>query len=121
MSDTRRKFIALVAGAGTLAVLGAGGLDGQERQQPQPRPTPPDPTQDPNNPDALPERSPTKAILEANDKDIKKNIEKLYQLATDLKSEVEKTDSTQVLSLTLVKKAEEIEKLAHDIKTRAKG
>ncbi len=121
MSDTRRKFIALVAGAGTLAVLGAGGLDGQARQQPQPRPTPPDPTQDPNNPDALPEKSPTKAILEANDKDIKKNIEKLYQLATDLKSEVEKTDSTQVLSLTLVKKAEEIEKLAHDIKTRAKG
>jgi hypothetical protein len=121
MSDTRRKFIALVAAAGTLAVLGAGSLDGQARQQPQPRPTLPDPTQDPNNPYAFPDKSPTKAILEANDKDIKKNIEKLYQLATDLKSEVEKTDSTQVLSLTLVKKAEEIEKLAHDIKTRAKG
>jgi hypothetical protein len=34
---------------------------------------------------------------------------------------VDKTDSSQVLSLALVKKAEEIEKLAHDIRTRAKG
>lgn len=66
-------------------------------------------------------KSPTKAMLEANEKDIKKNIEKLFQLATDLKTEVEKTDSSQILSLALVKKAEEIEKLAHDIKTRAKG
>jgi hypothetical protein len=60
-------------------------------------------------------------MLEANEKDIKKNIDKLYQLATDLKAEVEKTDSSKILSLALVKKAEEIEKLAHDIKTRAKG
>ena len=43
------------------------------------------------------------------------------ELVTDLKAEVEKTDSSQVLSLALLKKAEEIEKLAHDIKTRAKG
>ena len=60
-------------------------------------------------------------LLEANEKDIKRNIEKLYQLATDLKEEIEKTDSSQVLSLAMVKKAEEIEKLAHVIKTRAKG
>ena len=69
----------------------------------------------------LPGKSPTKVLLEANEKDIKKNIEKLYQLATDLKEEIEKTDSSQVLSLAMVKKAEEIEKLAHVIKTRAKG
>lgn len=60
-------------------------------------------------------------MLEANDKDIKKNIEKLYNLVSELKAEVDKTDSAQVLSVGLVKKAEEIEKLAHDIKTRAKG
>jgi len=53
--------------------------------------------------------------------DIKKKIEKLFELATDLKEQVEKTDSSKVLSLVLVKKAEEIEKLARDIKTKAKG
>ena len=52
---------------------------------------------------------------------VKKAIEKLYELAGDLKSEVEKTDSAQVLSLAMIKKAEEIEKLAKDIKSRAKG
>jgi hypothetical protein len=34
---------------------------------------------------------------------------------------VEKTDSVQVLSLALLKKTEEIEKLAKDIRSRAKG
>jgi hypothetical protein len=67
------------------------------------------------------EKLPSKAILEANEKDIKKSVERLYQLASDLKEEVEKTNSAQILSLGMVKKAEEIEKLARDIKTRAKG
>ena len=43
------------------------------------------------------------------------------QLATELKEEVDKTDSAKVLSLAMLKKAEEIEKLAKDIKSRAKG
>jgi hypothetical protein len=63
----------------------------------------------------------TKAILEANQKGIKKNVERLFQLASELKTEVEKTDSAQVLSLALLKKTEEIEKLARDIRSRAKG
>ena len=62
-----------------------------------------------------------KAILEANQKDIKKNIERLYQLASELKAEVEKTDSVQVLSVAMIKKAEEIEKLAKGIRSRAIG
>src|SRR5262245_12440183 len=73
--------------------------------------------EDPNGP---PKPS-TKAILEENQKDIKKYIERLFQLASQLKEQVEKTDSTSVLSLALVKKAEEIEKLARQIKERAKG
>ena len=62
-----------------------------------------------------------KLILEANQKEIKKNVEKLFDLASELKAEVEKTDSVQVLSLAMVRKTEEIEKLAKDIRSRAKG
>ncbi|HXJ07775.1 MAG TPA: hypothetical protein VNH65_21955 [Candidatus Acidoferrum sp.] len=119
MSETRRRFLTALGGGATLVFLRARDLVGQAR--PKSRPPTSDPTQEPENTDALPAKSPTKAILESNEKDIKKNIEKLYELARDLKAEVEKTDSSQVLSLTLVKKAEEIEKLAHDIKSRAKG
>jgi hypothetical protein len=119
MSDTRRRFLTALAGTGTLLLMRADGLSGQAK--PSGRPPAPNPNQEPESSDPSPAKSHTKAILEANEKDIKKNIEKLYQLASDLKAEVEKTDSSQILSLALVKKAEEIERLARDIKTRAKG
>jgi hypothetical protein len=61
------------------------------------------------------------AVLQENEKDIKKKVEKLLQLATELKAEVDKTNSTKVLSVAMLKKADEIERLAKDIKTRAKG
>jgi hypothetical protein len=73
-----------------------------------------------NNPTTFPPGS-SKAMLEERQKNIKKAVEKLYNLAEQLKTEVEKTDSTTVLSLGMVKKAEEIEKLAKQIKDRAKG
>jgi hypothetical protein len=69
----------------------------------------------------VPNRPTTKAILDENQKDIKKSVEKLFDLASQLKEQVEKTDSTTVLSLAMVKKAEQIEHLARQIKDRAKG
>ncbi len=117
MMNARRKFLAAFLGAGAVALLRTGMLEAQSRGAGQ---TPvPDPKE---REDSLrPDKPATKAMLEANEKDIKKSVEKLYQLASDLKAEVDKTDSSQVLSLALVKKAEEIEKLAKDIRTRAKG
>jgi hypothetical protein len=113
---TRRTFLGgmLFAGAAT-------GLAGSlTLSQPQELPRKPQPLQEPppENPD-LP--SPEKQMLEENKKDIRKKVARLYQLATELKEEVDKTDSAKVLSLSLVKKAEEIEKLARDIKIRSKG
>ena len=78
-----------------------------------------DPSTNPNSAN-LPGAS-SKALLEERQKSIKKEVEKLYDLAAQLKTEVEKTDSTTVLSLAMVKKAEEIEKLAKQIKDHAKG
>ncbi|HKW55911.1 MAG TPA: hypothetical protein VJN42_01020 [Candidatus Acidoferrum sp.] len=118
MLDTRRSFLNALASTGALALVTGGSLAGQAKPQSRPPNTSPLPDDDS---EATPGKSPTKEMLEANEKDIKKNIEKLYQLVNDLKAEVEKTDSSQVLSLTLVRKADEIEKLAHDIKARAKG
>ncbi len=73
--------------------------------------------------DELPNPPPgaKKAVLEQHQKDIKKDVERLYALASELKAEVDKTDATVILSLAMVKKAEEIEKLAKQIKDHAKG
>jgi DNA-binding transcriptional ArsR family regulator len=69
----------------------------------------------------VPAAAAKKALLEQRQKDIKKDIEKLFDLATQLKAEVEKTDATTTLSLAMVRRAEEIEHLARQIKDNAKG
>jgi hypothetical protein len=112
---TRRGFLGVMLGA-------ALPLSRRAPQDPMMQTIPPkigDPKIDESSaPMRQPER---KAVLESNSKDIKKDVQKLYQLAGDLKSEVDKTDSVNILSLTLLKKVEEIEKLAKEIKSRAKG
>lgn len=51
--------------------------------------------------------------------EIQRDTEKLLKLATELKDYVGKTDE-HILSVDVVKKAEEIEKLAHEVKERMK-
>jgi hypothetical protein len=51
---------------------------------------------------------------------LKTDTDKLFKLATELKESVEKSNEN-VLSLDVLKKAEEIEKLAHSVKEKMKG
>jgi hypothetical protein len=51
---------------------------------------------------------------------LKIDTDKLFKLATELKNSVEKSNEN-VLSLDVVKKAEEIEKLARSVKEKMKG
>jgi hypothetical protein len=53
-------------------------------------------------------------------RDIQKDTEKLLELATELKQAVDKS-SADTLSLDVVKKAEQIEKLAKTVKDKMKG
>lgn len=117
--ETRRSFLAglLLAGVSSGAV--GGGITAQTTVPKPPGQKGPPGQQPDVEPPELPNAE--KKILESNDKDLKRKVDRLYQLATELKQEVEKTDSSKVLSLNLVKKAEEIEKLARDIKNRSKG
>ncbi len=61
-----------------------------------------------------------KKLNEQRQLDIQKDTEKLLQLATELKQYVDKTNE-QTLSVSVIKKAEEIEKLAHAVKEKMKG
>ena len=75
-----------------------------------------------------PERSPfgdpaEKQAKQRNDDRQRRLIsdtEKLLQLATSLKEDVAKTDKN-VMSLDVVRRADEIERLAHSVKERMKG
>lgn len=64
-----------------------------------------------------------KLALQANAKrlqELKKDTAKLLQLATELKEYVDKTDENK-LSVEVIKKADEIEKLARSVKEKMKG
>ena len=52
--------------------------------------------------------------------DLKRDTEKLLKLSTELKEYVDKTNEN-VMSVEVIKKAEEIEKLAHSVKTKMLG
>ena len=113
---SRRNFLSGLLTAGV-----AGGIVGQLAAGQNPVGSPDKKQPGGTSSETPPLPSADKRIMEENEKDIKKKVEKLYELATELKTEVEKTDSSKVLSLNLVRKAEEIEKLARDIKNRSKG
>jgi peptidoglycan hydrolase CwlO-like protein len=115
MMDSRRKFLTMLLVSGVPLGVVCYTVGAQEIP-PKPPSKPPLRDEDTGEP-----KIESKAILEANQKDIKKSIERLFQLASELKAEVDKTDSVQVLSVTMLKKAEEIEKLAKSIRSRAIG
>ena len=87
-----------------------------------PRPTPPTPPPWPSDTEreAAPTAPAMKAILKSQHEQMKKDVERLLQLATELKDEVDKTNS-EILSLKVIKKAGDIEKLAKKIQNRMKG
>jgi hypothetical protein len=67
-----------------------------------------------------PPESPRKD-LKSDDKDLRKQVQLLAQYADELKKEVERTDSTKVLSVQMMRRTQDIEKLAHHIATLAAG
>ncbi len=110
MDAGRRTFVGMA-----VAALGACPLLLTAQRAPQdPFPPPPGEREPLPKPNA-------RALLKLNQKELKRDVERLVELARALQKEVEKTDSADVLSLSLVRKAEEIEKLARHIKSLARG
>jgi hypothetical protein len=122
MLESRRSLLKSVVGtAGTLA---AAPWMYAAFQHPQPMPSPNAPNNQ-NFPGGLNGPQPTKADKAVpnsmNQEQIAALVQQLYKLASELKEEVEHTNLAAVFPVTFVKKAQEAEKLAKQIKDRAKG
>jgi hypothetical protein len=126
MLESRRSILMTFLGAAgvfaaepLLSAMQSNGV----RPPPPPHPSPNAPNQ--NFPPGLdgPKLSPadTKAIKKQNQIEIKSDVAQLSQLVSDLKGQVERIDTDSTLSLSIVKKAQQIEKLAKQIKDLAKG
>ena len=70
--------------------------------------------------DPRPKPDPRRWLAE-NQKNLRRDANDLLKLAQDLKTEADKTDQTDVLSLSLIHKAEDIEKLAKHIRSLARS
>ena len=124
-ASRRRVLFALTGIAGILAtepLLGQPQCNGV-RPPPQPRPSPNAP--DPHVPNGMNGPHPTtredRAVSLANQKELREDVSRLYGMVSDLKEQVEQTDANSMLSVSLVKKAQQIEKLAKQIRDLARG
>jgi hypothetical protein len=66
------------------------------------------------------EKDRQKAIQKERQESLKKDTDKLFKLATELKDGVDKS-TKDILSIEVVRKCEEIEKLSKSIKEKMKG
>jgi hypothetical protein len=58
-------------------------------------------------------------IAQENQKMVKADVEKLFDMVTELKQEVESTNLNSTLPVTIIKQAKQIEKIAKEIRERA--
>lgn len=89
-----------------------------------PSPPPPADTQNPAEAQASRQNSPQPgrtARLQQNEKEFREGVARLYMLTGELKQEVDKTPTTDVFSVQMYKRMQEIAKLAKQLQSKAKG
>ena|SRR5438270_7985464 len=119
METGRRSFFSSLV----VTLIGVKALFPAPQRQPPPSRIPqvPDASGSAAPPDMpVPRRDPQDQLRE-NQKNLRRDADHLLQLAQELKDEADKTEQTSVLSLSLVHKAEEVEKLARQIKGLARA
>jgi hypothetical protein len=114
-------FIALLIFASALG-FPAPAQSPNSSQLPQVQTEPRAPGENENNPGIPPElqkEMQKKANLQRH-ADLKRDTDRLLKLSQELKEYVDKSNEN-VLSLDVIKKADEIEKLAHSVRTKMRG
>ena len=121
MLDTRRCFLKSLA-----RISGSLLLFQSSPPMPRPRrpieidpPAPAEPQQDKDNPVEASKKL-ERARLQAQEKQFRETITRLYTKVSDLKAQVDALHPSQVFSVTVFKQTQEIEKLAKQLKNYAK-
>jgi flagellar motility protein MotE (MotC chaperone) len=124
MGETRRRFLMTLAAAASCSVARDGSVFGQVRKN-NPFPAPPESAETQNPAEAAAAKtdpqSAKRAALQQNEKEFRAEVDRLCQLVTELKQDVDKTVTTEVFSVQMYKRTEEIEKVAKVLKSKAKG
>ena len=122
MTETRRHMLATFLG--TAVVLPVEPLlSWLQGAAPAIKPFPYPNGRDPNAPPGLddPTTIDRKAIELEHRKELRADVAKLYDMVVELKEQVDKMDANSTFSIPVIKKTQQIEKLAKQIKNLAKG
>ncbi len=122
-SLSQLSWIVTVVGMAAIFAASPALFSAAQKNVPQPIPSPNAP--DPNVPNGMngpiPKDTDAKALDRQNQAEVKAQVEKLYALVFELREQMKQTDGNATLSVAVVKKAQQIEKLAKEIKERAKN
>jgi hypothetical protein len=125
MGETRRRFLMTLAAAASCSVATDGSVLAQVHNT-KPFPTPPESAEKQNPAEAAAAakgdpQSAKRMALQQNEREFRAGVERLYGLTNELKQEVDKTVTTEIFSVQMYKRTEEIEKVAKLLKSKAKG
>jgi hypothetical protein len=115
MPWSRRVFMgASLAFTASAAAVWASPQAPPPRQFPVPFPWP-------ETPDNRRDQKRTRAMLKANREAITKDVSRMSELVDSLQKQLKETDTTEILSLDLIRKSEEIAKLAKQVRDLVRG
>lgn len=123
-AQTRRGFLAAVMGLATATWAHSCNPAWARQRTPQPIPSPNAPKNQnvPGGLDTHPTDNPVKApVSTVNATELNAMVQQLYQMASELKQETDRTNLSNTLPADFIKRAQQIEKLAKDIRNKARG
>jgi hypothetical protein len=118
-SETIMKMLTMAIVGVALVTAGSVKVSGGQTLPPQSLPWA-NPSPNMSQPDIVRHMEQQRMRITERQKRLEADTEKLVALTTALKAQVDESNK-DILSIDMVKKAEEIEKLAHSVKERIKG
>ena len=112
---SRRVFIGASLSVATSAAAVWAAQQGAPASPSPPLFPPPEPPEPPRN------QKRNRAILKANRDAIDKDVTRMSELIEALQKKLKESDTTDILSLDVIRKSEEIEKLAHRVRDLVRG
>jgi hypothetical protein len=122
MLQRRRDFVIATSLVFAATISGSPLAVGQSRHKSLPDPPLPG---DPQQRDKLAVPSDLKnsrqSVLHRREQEFRSGVEKLFQLSSELREDLKNMPSTDVLSVRMYKRVQEIEKLAKQLESEVKG
>jgi hypothetical protein len=122
MLQQRREFVVSASLFMAAALSDSRSALGQSRRKSLPDPpTPGDPKQRDKMADRANPQGSQQDILRKREQDFRAGVEKLFQLTSALREELKTTTTADVLNVKMYKRLQEVEKLAKQLESAAKG